>query len=481
MPTRVNTYFNNPNFAAAAGNLAAMFAPPSAQDELAYAKASGERWRNDTLQGLYGSVGNDFDRQAILLDLYDPTSSFYAVDTASADRRYGVDVGAATTLATNAADNDRALRTGVLTAATNPAGSQPLTDEQLLSITGIPMPGALPGAQPVMPTQAQLQGEVFSGMDPDLQAAITFGSTPVENVQTPDGPRIATRLDSIGQAPVLNQGSQASIQEQTYMLNGQPVRGYFNPTSGVTTLADGSPMPPEAIRIDAVESNPNDLGVTGSNVTEYNRVQAAAHEIDLITRDMESLINSQGGAAGIVGAVQSTLQNFSQVMREVSAAMGGADAPVTPEMLSALNAQMSQGPFNPVFQQIRSYMLRLAYANARLANPSGEVGQIALARELEMLGQGLLGNDESVKAALTVSRQNAAIRLSGAEALVGRQPTPVPSLAGQNAVAAGTAQPAGPPPEAIDMLRSNPTPQAQAQFDEVFGAGAAARVLGGAR
>jgi hypothetical protein len=37
------------------------------------------------------------------------------------------------------------------------------------------------------------------------------------------------------------------------------------------------------------------------------------------------------------------------------------------------------------------------------------------------------------------------------------------------------------PPEALQMLRSNPTPKMRAQFDEIFGAGAADRVLGGGR
>jgi hypothetical protein len=37
---------------------------------------------------------------------------------------------------------------------------------------------------------------------------------------------------------------------------------------------------------------------------------------------------------------------------------------------------------------------------------------------------------------------------------------------------------AGPPAEAVEMLRQNPTPQTMAQFDEIFGAGASSRVLG---
>ena len=47
----------------------------------------------------------------------------------------------------------------------------------------------------------------------------------------------------------------------------------------------------------------------------------------------------------------------------------------------------------------------------------------------------------------------------------------------------GMANPSGPerqaPAEAIQMLQANPTPQARAQFDEVFGPGASSRAMGG--
>jgi hypothetical protein len=43
----------------------------------------------------------------------------------------------------------------------------------------------------------------------------------------------------------------------------------------------------------------------------------------------------------------------------------------------------------------------------------------------------------------------------------------------------GGASAVSPPPEAVDMLRGDPSPEAQREFDEIFGAGAAQRVLGG--
>jgi hypothetical protein len=50
--------------------------------------------------------------------------------------------------------------------------------------------------------------------------------------------------------------------------------------------------------------------------------------------------------------------------------------------------------------------------------------------------------------------------------------TQPPAVTGQS-----TAKPQTPPPEAVKMLKDNPTPQARQQFDSIFGAGAAAKAL----
>lgn len=57
--------------------------------------------------------------------------------------------------------------------------------------------------------------------------------------------------------------------------------------------------------------------------------------------------------------------------------------------------------------------------------------------------------------------------------------SPAPAPAAAPAPSAALAAPAVVPPKAIDMLKSNPSPVARKQFDEIFGPGAADQVLGG--
>lgn len=58
------------------------------------------------------------------------------------------------------------------------------------------------------------------------------------------------------------------------------------------------------------------------------------------------------------------------------------------------------------------------------------------------------------------------------------QPAGGSSRAGGGTSRAGGAQPASIPPQAVQMLQSDPSPEAVREFDEVFGQGAASRVLG---
>jgi hypothetical protein len=129
-------------------------------------------------------------------------------------------------------------------------------------------------------------------------------------------------------------------------------------------------------------------------------------------------IQGQAGAAGLAGSVQNVGQNILQVGRELGSAFGGGpNALVTPEMLSSIG--QVDGPYDPTFARLRSGMLQLAYLNAQRDNPSGEVSRFALERQIEALGQGLLANDESIMAALSMNKEANARKRAASEALVG--------------------------------------------------------------
>jgi len=71
------------------------------------------------------------------------------------------------------------------------------------------------------------------------------------------------------------------------------------------------------------------------------------------------------------------------------------------------------------------------------------------------------------------------------DAILQKLPPGMRALLDQADAPAGAAAPApasaAPPPEAIAMLRANPTPAEMQEFDVAFGAGAAQKVLNGAR
>lgn len=442
MPTRMNPmagrYFNDPSFAAGLSNLASAFAPPSADEALGWAQLRGVNAQNAAADSFLAQDPNNPDFLALrggLISGWGGSRENMLLDNAATLR--GQDVNAATTLAANDADNEAQFRETLIRLVTNPDGRQGLDNSTVSEIAGFELPGFQP-AGPVAPSETQVRGRLLADMPPGVQEAIM---SDIDLVQTvgPDGqPIFTTEADAIGQPAYVNRGAEAGRRPVTLVApDGTQFAGSFDPGTGQYMMPDGTPMPAgfSAFGLGQPTGTSDELGMTSALTNEYRRVQSAAAEVDMITNEIEALINSQAGAAGVVGTVQSVAQNIGQVAREVAMAVeqSGTDTPVTPETLRAMEARLSSGPFNPVFQQIRSYLLRLAYANAQISNPGGEVGQIALARELESLSSGMLGNDESIKAALSVSRQNAAIRRAAAEALRGNDVAAPTPLAAQNA------------------------------------------------
>ena len=95
---RSSKFYNNPQIGAAFDNIASMFAPPSAQETYAYAKARAEREDAARKQQVY-DYANDpnydssvADRKAAAAGVYLPTQSWYAVDQGNATTRRGQDL-----------------------------------------------------------------------------------------------------------------------------------------------------------------------------------------------------------------------------------------------------------------------------------------------------------------------------------------------------------------------------------------------------
>lgn len=205
MPVKNSPYFNSPAIAAIASNLSGLFEPPSGADAAGWATAQEKRAQINNLGRLFDYSQDPnmdqarFDRMGAAAGQWTPSQGYYAVDQSNATSR-----------ANNAADNVRALRANQLDNQTkviiglngplDPGQVSPAVSADFMKLLDMPAMPERTGA-PKPQTEDELKAAIFANLPPEQKKAIVFGNTPVENVATPDGPRIATRLDAIGQQP----------------------------------------------------------------------------------------------------------------------------------------------------------------------------------------------------------------------------------------------------------------------------------------
>jgi len=90
MPIKSSGYYNNPQFAQAASNLASLFEPPSGADAAGWAAANAKKAEASRLQQFF-DYRNDpnfdqaaFDRMGVAAGAYQPNQSYYSVDQGNA-------------------------------------------------------------------------------------------------------------------------------------------------------------------------------------------------------------------------------------------------------------------------------------------------------------------------------------------------------------------------------------------------------------
>lgn len=409
MTTRQNPlagrYFNDPNFAAAISNLAGAFAPPSPEEYLLAEQVKGERLTNDTRNRMLGLAGDDFDKLGIVGDLYDPSNSYYSVDTEAATARRGQDVTAETALNKAVIDGTYGLAGTKLGYGDTMPGLPPEIAAAIGAPAFAPQSGAALGAPAPLMTEDQMMAAIIGQQDPETQRALLDVNT--VNTVGPDGKAIiSSEADSIGQEAFVNPGSTAAPTAITFDRGGVRMGGFIK--DGKYYDAQGGPLSLEEAGTAAEVGKPMgtnaELGLTNSIVTERTRIDSITTESDMLVDDLKSLIQGQAGAVGLAGTLQNVAQNLVQVSNELATAFGQEDGIVTQEMLAQV-LPSEGGPYDPTFAQLRAGMLQLAYLNAQRDNPSGEVSRFALERQLEALSQGLLANDQSVLAALDMTKQ----------------------------------------------------------------------------
>ncbi len=238
MPVRKNAYYNDPGLGAGLESIASAFKPPSGSDVYGYAHAAASRAkaaREAELHDYAKSPAYDqrqADQFGIMAGLFTPQQSYHSVNRTNE-----------TSLANNAADNARAIEVArfkesgdttrsLLTPVAQ--GATRFVPPRVADLFGLPAtqtgnlelkPGEItvtPGGareyglpKPLNESEAkaaEMQGLRKSGViDDQTMKGIIFGTTPIETVQTPDGPRNMTRPDAIGQMPVLDPTKQSEL------------------------------------------------------------------------------------------------------------------------------------------------------------------------------------------------------------------------------------------------------------------------------
>jgi hypothetical protein len=443
MAVRGNGYFNNPQFAQAAANLAGLFAPPSGADAAGWASANAKRAEADRLAQLFTAAGaptfdqNTFDRQAVAAGVYNPTQSYRALDMGDATTRRGQDITAQTSLTNNAADNERAILTnrqdnntrllGDIYKPLNVGQIAPAIDPTVAAAFGFDIP-AIPqrnGLAP-LPSETEVKGAILQGLPVTDQRNAALSGVNVENVVGANGvPEIVARPDAVGRQPYFNKGAEAKPQNAVAVLpNGTQIPARQGGDGIWVHAQTGQPLPSDIRIFDLPKAtgSASDIGLapTTANTTQANNQEAEVSRALQLLDLYEASVRSNPGSIGLAGLIRGTAQNAAQTATDLAAAFGGA-APQVNEIANEVRAGLQNvAPqlFDPSIPEQDFLQGTLAYSLARTENPSGEVSRQAYERALDRVrGGGFLANQQSALAAIATNRKVLNSQLEGIRAL----------------------------------------------------------------
>lgn len=418
MGTRLNPlagrYFNDPSFASSVSQLAAAFMPPSAQEQYAWTKAANEQATGERLADLWAAAGDDFDRMGVAAGQWNPNQSYYAVDTADATTRRGQDLTAETSRANNAADNARAIEAAKIAGLFDIADTtldhgqaMPGLPEDVAAALGMPsfpsQTGADLGAPAPLPSEDQVEAQL-------LMQAITDGlfgpgdmvterksDVPVETVLTPDGPRIVSRSDAVGQEPFVNTGAPPKPTLETYLTpDGRTGTAVYDVQLEKWLDTQTSAELPPGTVTGKISDTSEGFGATKSNITKGNEAIAEADYGLSRLAEFRTLLQENPGIMGIPGRVRGFAQDIVAAADEAGAAFGTIDSL---DELRALSSKVgASGRYDPNIAAANALALEMAYLQAKMQDPGGEVNVRELERLLGVFDGGIAGNPKVLSA-----------------------------------------------------------------------------------
>lgn len=422
MAIRSNKY-NDPALGEVFSNIASMFAPPDAGDTVNYAQAREINQRADIIEKLKSDPRYAGADAGVLANLFDPTSSFYAQDQNNATAIRGQDVSAATSRANNLQTNqfdllgkrvDPIAQDAMLPAVSPEIAAAMGLDSALPQIDGLRSPLS----------ETQVRGGMLANtpLTEQQMIALAMGTTPVENIVTPEGPRTVLRTEAVGAEPYFNKGAEAKPE----------LYSYTTPTGerGTAILEDGGlvdsqtkqPLPRGTQAAKAnITGTAEEIGMgpTVSNVSEINRRKAEVTRT-LNTLDLyQGLLTNNPGAIGLPGLIRGTAQNAVEVTKDLANSFGSSAPEVQEFAADIQNGLKNVAPelFDTSIAEAEFYQGTLAYALARTENPSGEVSRQAYEAAKDRINGGFLQNTASSQAAVAAFRKVLETELSAIDTM----------------------------------------------------------------
>jgi hypothetical protein len=401
MGTRMNRHYNNPAIGQAFDNLASVFAPPDATEILAYAQAAKARQETQGLSDLYGMADDPnvdtavFDRLGAVTGQWSPTSGFGARDMASADRRYGTDVGAGVAMRgqdigsadsrystdvgarTSLANNQNTVRGSAIGSLFGPVSEgqiRPEVPDEIMGALGLPGIDQVTGL-PKAKTQEQVEGDLLTqaiggGLVGPQDAATAFRSDiPIEEIVNAAGtPEIVNRADAIGKQPYNAPGSTPGLVLKSYVVPSTGAKGtaVFDPSMG-TMVDQASKQPlPEGTMIGDIQDTQS--GMTASTNSDVQKTGLAINDTKATVQQLQQMIAQNPGSTGLAGVLRGTVQDVLATGDDLAHQWGGQIAEL--QQAVAANPELSAvvGPngFDPSIPAIEMQSTLLAFQLAKV-------------------------------------------------------------------------------------------------------------------